>query len=206
MIAAHRATKANRRLAAAFAAAGADSAVLPPWALARFGGGDIVLSRLDVAPSLDGVESRLAEFAAAAERGLHVLNRARAVIAAHDKLVTACCLREAGVPHPWTTHVFGVTPPVVPLPVILKPRFGSWGRDVHCCLTRAESEERFCGLGSRAWALRQGILVQEMIATTGQSCGSSPPPAAFVGAAKRVAPRASGGRTSRLARRGCPRA
>lgn len=187
VVVAHAASETNRRLAAAFDSAGASAAIRPPSALARASHDDLVLARLDVLRSLDGIEPGLRELAAAAERGVPVLNGVAATIAAHDKLVTARCLAQAGLPHPWTTHVFGETPPVVPLPVVLKPRFGSWGYDVHRCLTRAESKRRFRELGRRGWAIRQGILVQDLVESDGTDLRVVVAGGRVVGAAKRVA-------------------
>lgn len=181
------ATETNRRLAAAFREAGASCAIRPPSALSRVSRDDLVLARLDVVRSLDGVEPGLGEVAAAAERGVHVLNGGASIVAAHDKLVTARCLQQAGVPHPWTTHVFGETPPLVPLPIVLKPRFGSWGKDVYRCVTRSEIKHRFRRLGRRGWAIRHGILVQDLVEGDGTDLRLVVARGEIVGAAKRVA-------------------
>ena len=46
-------------------------------------------------------------------------------------LLTARILRRAGVPHPRTWLLAeGIPSPAPELPVVLKPRFGSWGQDV----------------------------------------------------------------------------
>ena len=184
---AHRETATNRRLAEAFERIGLPCAITPPSALRAASRGDVVLTRLDVIRTLDGIEPGLDEVAAAAARGVRVLNPPAAIVAGHDKLVTARCLRQARVAHPWTTHVFGETPPLVPLPLVLKPRFGSWGEGVHRCTTRAESEHRFRELGARGWALRQGILVQELVETTSSDLRVVVAGGRIVGATERVA-------------------
>ena len=113
---------------------GIEASVLPPeHALARLRPGDLALGRLDVRFSLDGVERGLWELRVLEREGVHVLNRASALVATHDKLVTAARLTEAGLPHPTTVHVDSAAQPPLPPPLVLKPRFGSWGRDVVLC-------------------------------------------------------------------------
>ena len=111
--------------------------------------GDVALVRLDVLPTLDGIEPGLDQVRELAHRGVHVLNRPEALLAMHDKLRTARTLAAAGIPHPTTVHVPAAGPvPAVPVPGVLKPRFGSWGRDV----VRYESREAF--EDAVAWAAR----------------------------------------------------
>ena len=186
LLVAHRATETNERLAAAFERHGLPCEIRSPGALAAARRDDLVLTRLDVRRTLDGVEPGLEEVALAAGRGLRVLNPPAAMIAAHDKLVTAQRLRQAGLPHPWTTHVFGKTPPLVPLPVVVKPRFGSWGAGVHRCLTAGEMEARFRSLDRRGWARREGILVQELVAGDAVDLRVVVAAGRVVGAARRV--------------------
>src|SRR5262245_42977633 len=88
--------------------------------------GDIVLARVDVKPTLDGVDPGLGALGILAERGVRVLNPPGALLGAHDKLETARLIAGAGLPHPHTTHV---TDPIIPddftAPAVVKPRFGS---------------------------------------------------------------------------------
>ena len=74
-------------------------------ALHLLGPGDVAIGRLDVLPTLDGVESGLLSLLWLEQRGVRVLNRAAALIAVHDKLRTARCLDLAGIPHPYTTCI-----------------------------------------------------------------------------------------------------
>ena len=72
----------------------------PLEALARLGPGDAALGRLDVRPTLDGVDDGLWALGVLAARGVTVLNGPGALLAAHDKLLTARILRRGGLPHP----------------------------------------------------------------------------------------------------------
>src|SRR6478735_6489136 len=80
----------------------------PVEALERLHGGDVAVGRLDVRPTLDGVEDGLWTLGA---RGVTVLNPAGALLATHDKLLTARLLRRTEVPHPRTWSVRGDRPP-----------------------------------------------------------------------------------------------
>ncbi len=96
--------------------------------------GDAALGRLDVLASLDGVDDGLWALGALEARGVTVLNDASALLATHDKLLTARLLHRVGVPHPRTVHVRADRPfPAVRPPVVVKPRFGSGGNGVTWC-------------------------------------------------------------------------
>ena len=150
-------------------ALGIDACVLAPGAAeALLRPGDVALGRIDVRRTLDGLEPGLLALLALGRRGVSVLNRPAALLAAHDKLRTARLLAAAGLPHPHTLHLRRGEPlPEMALPVVLKPRFGSWGADVSRCDTRTELERRLALLGQRSWFVRQGVLVQELIPPCG---------------------------------------
>ena len=114
---------------------GAESAILTPAeALLELGPGDVALARLDVLESLDRIEPGLGALHRLEERGVRVLNKAPAILAAHDKLLTARLLLGAGIAHPPTVHVARPDQEVaLDPPVVVKPRFGSWGADVVRC-------------------------------------------------------------------------
>ena len=117
----------------------------PREALLSLGRGDLVLGRLDVRDDLDGVEEGLWALERLLEAGVTVLNAPPAALYAHDKLLTARSLRRAGLPHPRTRLIERYDePPDIDYPAVLKPRFGSWGRDVVLCRdrTRARVEPR----------------------------------------------------------------
>src|SRR5262245_28997463 len=126
-------TETNSALAEAFVEQGWRTLVARPTSPPLLARGDVALARLAVLPTLDGIERGLWQLPRLERRGVRVLNRAVALIAAHDKLATAQLLGGAGVDQPRTAHVRGATPPDFPPPYVVKPRFGSWGRDVYRC-------------------------------------------------------------------------
>jgi RimK family alpha-L-glutamate ligase len=148
---------------------GLESALLSPaQALVHLERGDIALGRLDVLPSLDGIEPGEWAIGQLTRGGVRLLNRPEAVLAAHDKLRTAGALAAAGLPHPKTVAVRGCSDPIaLELPVVVKPRFGSWGHDVVLCLDEDELAERLAELETRAWFRATGAVVQELVPPVG---------------------------------------
>ncbi len=144
---------------------GVESVVLTPArAIAQLESGDVALARLDVLRSLDGIEPGVWALDELEARGVRVLNRASALRAAHDKLVTARVLAEAGLPHPRTEHLWPGGPmPEIELPVVLKPRFGSWGRDVLLCRRLRELSDALETVRHRAWYAATGALLQQLV-------------------------------------------
>ena len=165
LVAAQRETPTNRALAAAFGRVGLASRVVAPRELlGHVHAGDIVLGRLDVVGTLDGIEPGLSTLDDAEALGAVVLNGADALRATHDKLETALRLGAVGVPHPRTALADDPldVPPIRP-PVVVKPRFGSWGRDVVLCPTRQALRDCLMRLATRRWFRRHGALVQELV-------------------------------------------
>jgi RimK family alpha-L-glutamate ligase len=160
-------TETNCALAAAFADLGqrARLAAIVPSSLAQ---GDLALARLDVLPTLDGIEPGLWRLARLGRQGVEVLNGSLALFAAHDKLSTALFLGRAGVAQPRTAHLRAVSVPPFPPPYVVKPRFGSWGRDVYLCRDQAELRARLARLRRRRWFRRHGALVQSLVEPTGR--------------------------------------
>jgi [lysine-biosynthesis-protein LysW]---L-2-aminoadipate ligase len=168
-LAAGRLTETNASLIQALATLDLDAAWLPPRDIPdRLTPGDHVLSRLDVRSTLDGVEDGIWELCRAERSGVTVLNGGSSMLRSHDKLATALALRSGGVRHPRTAHVseHGQEPPL-PFPVVLKPRFGSWGKDVVRCRTPEEYHGVLAELGTRPWFRTQGVLVQELVQPQG---------------------------------------
>lgn len=158
----------NASLLDALRGVGLDARLTLPADLGAAHPGDVVLGRLDVMPTLEGVEPGMGHLRRAKERGVHVLNEAGALLASHDKLMTAIRLAAAGVPHPRTAHVDGssLLPSLTP-PYVVKPRFGSWGRDVYRCEDSLQLAACLGSLAGRPWFERQGVLVQELIPPCG---------------------------------------
>ena len=185
---ARRDTETNRALAAA-APAGLDAHVLSPeQALLELGPGDAALCRLDVLPTLDGVDDGLWALGSLEAGGVRVLNPASALLAAHDKLLTARLLRRAGLPHP-PTSVLQPGDPVarVAPPVVVKPRFGSWGRDVVRCDDELAFHRHLRSLESTPWFRTHGALVQELVPTRGRDLRIIVAGGVVVGAIARIA-------------------
>jgi RimK family alpha-L-glutamate ligase len=166
-IVSRRPSETNDRLAAAACRGQRWEVLTPASALRELHAGDVALGRLDVLPTLDGVDDGLWALGELEARGVTVLNPAPALLAAHDKLLTARLLRRAGLPHPRTGLLGpGGRLPVRP-PLVLKPRFGSWGRDVERCDDPASLERVLERIGSSSWFGAQGALVQELVPPQG---------------------------------------
>ena len=168
-VVAHRRSATNDALVAAARAWGLDSELLDPrQALALLGPGDVALARLDVREELDGIERGTGELERLAAGGVDVRNPPGSLVVAHDKLLTARTLRLAGLPHPHTTLLSPDLPAAVPeLPLVLKPRFGSWGRDVEQCSTAEELDEALLRLQRKEWFREHGALAQELVEPLG---------------------------------------
>lgn len=182
---AHRDTPTN----VALARAQPDVQILSPAdALTTLVPGDIAIGRIDVEARLDGIEDGLWELARLEGEGVRVLNRPRALVAAHDKLATSRALVEAGVAHPQTTHVVAPSD-IVPFagPFVVKPRFGSWGRDVTLCEDAAALRRHLAEIAARPWFVEHGALVQELIPPQGHDVRLVVAADTVVGAVRRVA-------------------
>jgi RimK family alpha-L-glutamate ligase len=188
-VVAHRTSETNYALAGAAASLGLPATVLSPRdALRTLEPGDIALGRLDVRDELDGVERGTEELEQLAVSGAVLLNPPSALVAAHDKLLTARILRRAGVPHPRTWLIAeGVLSPAPELPVVLKPRFGSWGRDVVLCPTADDLDRELERFVQRPWFQEQGVLAQELVPPLGWDLRIVVAGGRVVGAARRVA-------------------
>jgi [lysine-biosynthesis-protein LysW]--L-2-aminoadipate ligase len=183
-----RPTPTNEALAAAAPAEGRWEPMTPHEALERLRPGDVALGRLDVLPTLDGMDDGLWALGTLAARGVVVLNEPAALMAAHDKLLTARLLRRHDIPHPHTWHVRNGRPaPRWPRPVVLKPRFGSWGLEVHRCDDPGALDAALAGVRNSGWYQRQGALVQELVPPQGYDLRVLVAGERVVGSAFRVA-------------------
>jgi [lysine-biosynthesis-protein LysW]---L-2-aminoadipate ligase len=176
---AHRCTPTSSRLGAV---------LTPAQALTRLGSGDLALARLDVLQSLDGVEPGLWALDRLEARGVTVLNPRRALVAAHDKLTTAEVLFAARIPHPRTVHVARWLPdPELEPPLVLKPRFGSWGADVVRCDDTEALAEALESIRERPWYEATGAVAQKLVQPQGYDLRIVVAGGMIVGAARRVA-------------------
>lgn len=187
-IVARRRTATNAALAAS-APFGVDARILtPPQAASLLRPGAVALGRLDVADALDGVEDGLWALGSLAARGVTVLNRSGALLATHDKLLTARVLERAGLAHPRTRMLHPDGPmPEWEGPVVVKPRFGSWGRDVERCDDEISFRRHLRSLESRLWFQAHGALVQELVPPAGEDLRVVVAGGVVVGAIARVA-------------------
>jgi RimK family alpha-L-glutamate ligase len=188
-VVAHRRSATNDALVAAGCALGLDSELVDPHrALSLLEPGDIALARLDVRAGLDGIESGTGELERLAAGGVDVRNPPDTLVVAHDKLLTARALRLAGLPHPHSTLLSPSLPAAVPeLPVVLKPRFGSWGRDVERCTTPEELDAALVRLQRKPWFCEHGALAQELVEPRGWDLRLVVAGGRIVGAACRIA-------------------
>jgi [lysine-biosynthesis-protein LysW]--L-2-aminoadipate ligase len=188
-VVAHRRSATNEALVAAARASGFDSELLEPHvALTSLEPGDVALARLDVREGLDGIERGTGELERLVAGGVDVRNPPGSLIVAHDKLLTARTLRLAGLPHPHTTLLSAALPAAVPeLPLVLKPRFGSWGRDVERCSTAEELDAALVRLQQKRWFREHGALAQELVDPRGWDLRLVVAGGQVVGAACRIA-------------------
>jgi RimK family alpha-L-glutamate ligase len=156
----------NPQLVSAWREAGIDAVLLAPeearW---RLGAGDVALIRLDVRDTLDGIEPGLRLLSGLPQRGIRVLNSPGALLAAHDKLITARRLSALGIPHASWQHVTSPESAIhLEPPFVVKPRFGSWGRDVFLCETAQELKGCLRAVAQKQWFIEHGALVEELAA------------------------------------------
>ncbi len=163
-IVATSATRTNEALCRA----GRWQLLTPSSALSTLRPGDIAVGRLDVLPTLDGIEAGLWALGELEARGVRVINGTNALLATHDKLLTARLLHQAGLPHPRTRLIRVNDPaPRESGAVVLKPRFGSWGRDVTRCDSPNELVEHLQRLRDIEWFKTRGVLVQGLVPPQG---------------------------------------
>jgi RimK family alpha-L-glutamate ligase len=180
---------ANVLLAEAWPARGIDAELLPPKrALEVLQPGDVAVVRLDVLRTLDGVEPGFDVVKELERRGVRVVNRPAALLSAHDKLRTATLLAAAELPHPRTVHIGSANDPLaLAPPVVVKPRFGSWGADIFRCETTHELKRVIAGVRSRSWFRKHGALVQELLPPRGYDLRLVVAAGRVVGTVERVA-------------------
>ena len=183
-----RPTPTNEALCRARIAGTGWELLTPQEALDALRPGDGVLGRLDVLPTLDGVEDGLWALGALAAREVRVLNDRAALLSAHDKLLTARLLRRYAIAHPVTSHVrAGRVPPLFTGPVVVKPRFGSGGSGVCLCDDAESLADALARAAEQGWYRRHGALVQELVPPQGFDLRVLVAAGRVVGAVHRIA-------------------
>ena len=187
-IVAHSSTETNLALVSAWRAGECYGILNPREALGFLGSGDVALARLDVRRSLDGVEPGLSDLVELERRGVRILNRPEALLAGHDKLLTARLLESGCVPTPRTVFVGDDWSELSSLlPLVIKPRFGSWGADVFRVEDISTLRRLARELAGRSWLVRGGAIAQELIPSIGFDLRVLVARGAVVGAARRRA-------------------
>ena len=182
--------EATARLSDSWRGIGIDAIPLSAWeALDTLGRGDVAVCRLDVREGVDGVEDGLAALLLLERRGVRVVNSVRSLLRAHDKLRTARVLQAASLPHPQTTHLRPAQglPAGTRYPIVLKPRFGSWGEDVALCANSVAASRYLERVRDQPWFRRHGALVQEALPSPGYDLRVIVAAGRLVGAARRIA-------------------
>jgi RimK family alpha-L-glutamate ligase len=187
VLVAHRESETNLRLVEAAPRDVTFEILSPTAAIGSLAPGDAALARLDVLPTIDGIEPGILQIGRLEDEGFRVFNGLRALLTTHDKLQTSRVLAAAGLPHPRTTHVVAAQAgTALEPPVVVKPRFGSWGRDVLLCEDRAQVRACLEEVSTRPWFRRQGVLVQELIPPLGHDLRIVIAAGQVVGAIRRV--------------------
>ena len=165
---AQRSTPTNDSIAGALVDGVCWERMSPDQALYELRPGDAALGRLDVLPTLDGIDDGMWVLGALEAHRVVVMNDSAALFAMHDKLLTARLLRRADLPHPRTAHIRPDRPfPAIRPPVVVKPRFGSGGRGVTLCSDEEALCDTLARLSSMPWFEQQGVLVQELVPPQG---------------------------------------
>lgn len=93
---------------------------------------------------MDGVQPGLEALDTLEARAIRVINGRSALLNAHDKLLAARIWEAARLPHPAMSHVRSPDEALeLALPLVIKPRFGSWGYDVVRCETAEDVTATF---------------------------------------------------------------
>jgi ribosomal protein S6--L-glutamate ligase len=185
----HRASPTNLGLAAA-APPGVSCFLLAPVDADAVDHTDAVLGRLDVRDTLDGIEPGCSQLEDLEHRGLTVLNRSLSLRLAHDKLATAGVLAASAVPHPRTVGLLRADEhPPLPFPFVLKPRYGSWGRDVLLCVDELTYGRALATYRVRPWFAACGAVAQQLVPPRGHDLRVVVAGGSVIGAIKRVAKR-----------------
>jgi RimK family alpha-L-glutamate ligase len=130
--------------------------------------GDVALARLDVRRTLDGIEVGMEALGELSARGVSILNGPSVLLSTHDKLLTARLLDGAGIAHPKTRLVTAArSSHEWVTPVVVKPRFGSWGLHVARCDSDLELRRHLAAISEHRWFRSCGAIVQSLVPPSG---------------------------------------
>jgi glutathione synthase/RimK-type ligase-like ATP-grasp enzyme len=179
----------NEELVQAWRERGLRASLLSPvdalWAFRR---GDVAIGWLDVVRSLDGVEPGLDVLGLCERAGVRVLNRAAALLNAHDKLLTARRLRLAGVRHPKSVFVAPTATASGSLPRSSSSRDSEAGAGTSfAAIRRLMSPSTPDTLSTRTWFQHQRALAQELLPPAGFDLRLVVAGGRLVGAIERIA-------------------
>ena len=151
--------------------------------------GAVALGRLDVVDGLDGVEDGLWALGSLAARGIVVLNRAGALLAAHDKLLTAKVLQRLRTAH---TRARGSSIPAGTCRIGRDRSSSSPASAAGAATSSSASDEitfrrHLRSLEQRLWFQQHGALVQELVPPAGVDLRIVVAAGVPVGAISRVA-------------------
>ncbi len=148
----------------------------PVEALERLHGGDVAVGRLDVRPTLDGVEDGLWTLGVLAARGVTGAEPRRrppggARQAPHGPAPAPGC---GSAPATWSVRGDRPPPPSIQPPAVVKPRHGSWGRSVAPAPPERRSTRKLDRVRHAQWYRAHGAILQGAGATSSDTtCGSS---------------------------------
>ncbi len=149
--------------------------------------GDVALARLDVRRTLDGIEVGIEALGELSARGVTILNDPSVLLSTHDKLLTARLLDGAGIVHPETRLVTAVgSTPGWAGPVVLKPRFGSWGLHVARCDSEDQLLRELDAIAGHRWFRSGGAIVQSLVPPSGYDLRLVVARRRVVGAVRRI--------------------
>lgn len=151
--------------------------------------GDVALARLDVRQTLDGIEMGMEALGELSARGVTLLNDPSVLLSTHDKLLTARLLDGAGVAHPETRLVtVASSNPEWIGPVVVKPRFGSWGLHVARCDSVDALRRHLDAIAEHRWVRSCGAIVQSLVPPSGFDLRLVVARRRVVGAVLRISP------------------
>jgi RimK family alpha-L-glutamate ligase len=153
--------------------------------------GEVFVGRIGGAPPDGETEAVLDSLRELERGGTRVLNGTATLLVCRDKLATARCLAGAGIPHPRTALLDARAQAAFEPPLVVKPRFGDAGDDIHLCVDADELQTAVASLARRSRPRSRDAIVQELVPTGGQDLRVVVAGGCVVGGLRRIAPRDS---------------